>query len=323
MSCHLTGLALQLPDAAGNNPKKVMTHLSKCFQAIDKLLLKEGSQRPSGTGIVSCVGTETCVWSSPLALDGKVEQYMNAIIDKMRSELKTVLFQSMKAYHTKKRTEWQFDWPSQVILVVSQMFWCQEVEEAFAQMGQKKSAMSDYNKKQVQQLTDLIQVTRTDLKKPDRQKVMNMITIDAHSRDMIEQVVDSGCEDPNSFQWVCQLRTYWDKSIDDCRIRICDAAFPYGYEYLGNGPRLVITPLTDRIYITATQVWHSACFRCLKSLLAAIHSPWLLHVCMQCSDEACIPGQLPCCKVSGHAGMLAVSWHCSGWPSRHGQDGDN
>jgi dynein heavy chain, axonemal len=155
-----------------------MTHLSKCFQAIDKLLLKDGLQRPSGTGIVSCVGVETCDWSSPLPLDGKVEQYMNAIIEKMRSELKAVLFQSMKAYHTKKRTEWQFDWPSQVILVVNQIFWCQEVEEAFATIKT--------NKKQVQQLTDLIQVTRTDLKKPDRQKVMNMITIDAHSRDMID-----------------------------------------------------------------------------------------------------------------------------------------
>ena len=48
--------------------------------------------------------------------------------------------------------------------------------------------MAEYNKLQVQQLTDLIQVTRTELKKEDRQKVMNMITIDAHSRDMIEQV---------------------------------------------------------------------------------------------------------------------------------------
>lgn len=91
-----------------------MTHLSKCFQAIDRLILDESGARPKGCGIVSCVGIETCNWTSPLLLDGKVEQYMNGIIDKMRSELKSVLLNSVKAYPAKKRTEWLFDWPSQV-----------------------------------------------------------------------------------------------------------------------------------------------------------------------------------------------------------------
>ncbi len=61
------------------------------------------------------------------------------------------------------------------------------MEQAFADMGRgDKDAMVKYNQQQVKQLTKLIEVTRTDLAKPDRQKVMNMITIDAHSRDMVQ-----------------------------------------------------------------------------------------------------------------------------------------
>ena len=68
------------------------------------------------------------------------------------------------------------------------------LSNAASQLDDKGLLPQDYNQFQVKQLTKLIEVTRTDLKKEDRQKVMNMITIDAHSRDMVESIAESGID---------------------------------------------------------------------------------------------------------------------------------
>lgn len=55
------------------------------------------------------------------------------------------------------------------------------------------------------------------------------------------------------FEWESQLRFYWEQDPDTLIVRQCTGTFGFGYEYMGLNGRLVITPLTDRIYLTITQ----------------------------------------------------------------------
>ena len=82
--------------------------------------------------------------------------------------------------------------------------------------------------------------------KGERQKVMTICTVDVHSRDVVSKMITQKVVSGNNFTWQSQLRHRWDEVAEDCAVNICDAQFQYCHEYLGNTPRLVITPLTDR-----------------------------------------------------------------------------
>ena len=73
-----------------------------------------------------------------------------------------------------------------------------------------------------------------------------------HNRDIIEELAKEEVSQISDFNWQKQLRYYWDEVLDNVLVKQVNAQLPYGYEYMGATSRLVITPLTDRCWITIT-----------------------------------------------------------------------
>lgn len=76
-----------------------------------------------------------------------------------------------------------------------------------------------------------------------------------HYIDVVEQLLREGCRSSADWAWQRQLRFYLNKN-GIAIIRMVDAEFFYTYEYQGNAPKLVHTPLTDKCYLTLTQGMH-------------------------------------------------------------------
>lgn len=51
------------------------------------------------------------------------------------------------------------------------------------------------------------------------QQVVALITIEVHARDVIEKLAKVGCTNANDFEWVSQLRFYWDREQNDCVVK--------------------------------------------------------------------------------------------------------
>ncbi|XP_068269716.1 LOW QUALITY PROTEIN: dynein axonemal heavy chain 17 [Nyctibius grandis] len=243
----------------GNEPAEVSRHLPKLFDSLAKLKFKKSpDKKPLKVGLGMFSRDEEYVpLDAECDLSGQVEVWLNRVLASMRSTLRALIPEAVGTYEEKPREQWVLDYPAQVALTCTQIWWTTEVGIAFSELEEGyKSAMQDYNKKQVAQLNALISLLIGTLTAGDRMKIMTICTIDVHARDVVAKMILAKVESAQAFTWQSQLRHRWDEDKKHCYANICDAQLQYSYEYLGNTPRLVITPLTDRCYITLTQSLH-------------------------------------------------------------------
>ncbi|XP_057895061.1 dynein axonemal heavy chain 17 [Melospiza georgiana] len=243
----------------GTEPLEVSRHLTKLFDSLAKLKFQlDADKKPQkvALGMFSRDG-EYMDFDAECDLSGQVEVWLNRLLECMRSTLRSLMPQALGTYEDKPREEWVFDYPAQIALTGTQIAWTTEVGVAFASLEKGyENALKDYNKKQIARLNALISLLLGNLSAGDRMKIMTICTIDVHARDVISKMIQTKVENSQAFAWQSQLRHRWDDGEKHCFANICDAQLRYAYEYLGNTPRLVITPLTDRCYITLTQSLH-------------------------------------------------------------------
>ncbi|XP_039605580.1 dynein heavy chain 2, axonemal [Polypterus senegalus] len=243
------------------NPEAVQPHMKKCFDNIKSLKIQKLGigNRFEAFGMFSADG-EYIDFVHPVLLEGPVEAWLCDVERTMRWTLKDSLKNCCQALKkmTGKRDKWVKDWPGQMLITSSQIQWTTDVTKSLITTKERadKGALKSLRKKQVSMLNKYSEAIRGNLAKIMRLKIVALVTVEVHARDVLDKLVKSGCMDVTAFEWLSQLRLYWDKDVDDCVIRQTNTHFQYGYEYLGNSGRLVITPLTDRCYMTLTTALH-------------------------------------------------------------------
>lgn len=225
------------------DPLRVQPHLNKCFEGINRLNFNDSLEAFAMTS-VEREQVNFLEKVSTAAARGSVEKWLSQVEEQMLSSIKMETLNSWNDYAQTDRVEWITKWPGMAVLAVSQIYWAADIESKIP-VGK----LDEYFENLQQQLIDTVAMIRSKkITNLDRITVKALIVIDVHAKDVVEHLIKSKVKTFDDFQWLRQLRYYMtDTGVD---VRIINASVPYAYEYLGNSDRLVITPLTDRCYMT-------------------------------------------------------------------------
>uniref|UniRef100_A0A8C3EWZ4 Dynein axonemal heavy chain 3 n=1 Tax=Corvus moneduloides TaxID=1196302 RepID=A0A8C3EWZ4_CORMO len=215
------------------DPLRVQPHLKKCFEGIAKLEFTEDLE------IIGMISSEKeIVPFIDKIYPGMVEKWLLQVEEMMLASVRQVLQDGIKGYSQVPRKEWVLQWPGQAVICVSSIYWTEEVSRAIRTRALQSNL----------QIRDIVELVRGKLSSGARLTLGALIVIDVHARDVVSKLLEDKVIDLNDFQWISQLRYYWEEN--DVIVRMITTEMKYGYEYLGNSQRLVITPLTDRCYRT-------------------------------------------------------------------------
>ncbi|GCC35016.1 hypothetical protein chiPu_0013494 [Chiloscyllium punctatum] len=256
----------------GGDIAKQLPQEAKRFQNIDKSWQKIMQRAHENTNVVQCcVGDETLAQLLPYLLEQleMCQKSLTGYLEKKRllfprfffvsdPALLEILGQASDSHTIQAHLLSLFDNVNRVGFHETNYdqilrFESQEGEKVDLIEPVMAQIMQTTNQAFLDMLNDLIDMTTRELTKMERTKYETLITIHVHQKDIFDDLVRMNIKSPLDFEWQKQSRFYFIEDTDKCIIQITDVEFSYCNEYLGCTDRLVITPLTDRCYITLSQ----------------------------------------------------------------------
>eukprot|EP00736_Rhodelphis_marinus_P005351 Rmarinus@m.11280 len=240
-----------LKDLTSNAPRQLPAVLLKTAAAAPVPV--ERTDREA-YGFVSEEG-EWLAFKEPVHLHGQSEKWLADVLEGLHGTVQQLVTEAITTYGEHQLNDWILTHCTQAVLVAAAAWYTHEVSLAFDKLQQgNERAMREYLRVRLTRIATLTRLLEGgQLSELEQQKVMNLLTFNIHARDVLEALIMHQTERPDSFLWTGQLRVSWDEETNLCAVEIADASFPYFYEYLGCRASLVITPLTDRVFVTLTQ----------------------------------------------------------------------
>lgn len=264
-------------------PQKVQPHFRKCFEGLYQLSMKTVRNRLVADGMSSADG-ESVPFTPSVQIEGlSVEIWLRRIEDKMRDTVQKFIIESLRDFqenvydprapiNRENLKGWVERNEGQALITSSCINWTHQAELAIVEYGElhrnglslqrrKTSPIYKIYKKWKNMIRKYCQMVRQPQSRLQRNKLVALVTIEVHSRDILRHILAHRVHQLQDFEWSRQLRFYSEKdtlpeappdAAHVCIVRQTSAVVRYDYEYLGNSGRLVVTGLTDRAYMTLT-----------------------------------------------------------------------
>lgn len=243
-----------------NDTLRIAKHFKKMFAGLSGLIMDDEtiiSGFTSKEGEVVRLRKEISLAKTP-----RINDWLALLENGMKMALAELLAEAIEHYTPIFESEeidssalntFMESFPSQIVVLATQVAWTTAVEKALADGGQALPAIFQ---REVDVLRVLADTVLGDLEVILRKKCEQLITECVHQRDTIEKLIKFNAQSPTHYLWQLQMRYVYTPEgdfLNRLHIKMANAKLNYGFEYLGVPERLVRTPLTDRCFLTLTQ----------------------------------------------------------------------